>query len=156
MEQWVYVVGLVLGTFAIVAACGVWVRKQLFGAGGTVLSLVGLILVGLSVWKSVEISVTEGTVSVRLERLEQDLAEVTGANLAMAQELEKVANALTTTKQQFVQLTHVLENRGTLAPEVSRELRTPVDRLPTLDRARLNSAIEILRRRRPDGVRDNP
>ena len=45
---------LLVGGIVIASACFHWVRAQRFGIAGGVLSAVGLILVGMSVWASVE------------------------------------------------------------------------------------------------------
>jgi hypothetical protein len=46
--------GIVVGATCIFAAILVWWRRQTFGFGGAVLCGVGVVLIGLSVWQTVE------------------------------------------------------------------------------------------------------
>ena len=43
-----------IGCLSIASACYTWVRSRMFGLGGIVLSAVGLILIGVSFWATVE------------------------------------------------------------------------------------------------------
>jgi tetratricopeptide (TPR) repeat protein len=52
------VAGLGLGSAMLVIACVVFLKKNVFGLGGSVLSLFGLVLVGLSVWTSFDLSIS--------------------------------------------------------------------------------------------------
>jgi hypothetical protein len=47
--------GIILGTVAIGVACWVWFEKQTFSTGGAILSTIGLVLIGLSIWQSVHV-----------------------------------------------------------------------------------------------------
>ena len=47
---------LAIGCLSIVAACYHWVRNQLFGTAGIVLSTVGLLLLGASIWAAVDMN----------------------------------------------------------------------------------------------------
>lgn len=49
----VILASLVFGCISLLSACFSWVRNQRFGIAGTVLSAVGLILIGMAVWASV-------------------------------------------------------------------------------------------------------
>jgi hypothetical protein len=44
----------VIGCLSIASACYTWVRSRIFGLGGIVLSVVGLILIAACLWASVE------------------------------------------------------------------------------------------------------
>jgi hypothetical protein len=57
-------VGVGLGSAAIITATAVWGRRQIFGYGGSALCLAGVILLGLSIYSSVKlaISATSGIV----------------------------------------------------------------------------------------------
>jgi hypothetical protein len=57
--------GVVFGSAAIGTACFVWVRKQVFGYGGSALCLAGLVLLGLSIWHSVEFGVGSNGLSFK-------------------------------------------------------------------------------------------
>jgi hypothetical protein len=57
--------GAVLGSAAVGTACVVWVRKMVFGYGGSALCLTGMVLLGLSVWQSVRFGLS--TTEVKFE-----------------------------------------------------------------------------------------
>jgi hypothetical protein len=50
-------VGVVFGSLTIGTACFVWARKHVFGFAGSVLCMAGIVLIGLSIWQSVELVV---------------------------------------------------------------------------------------------------
>jgi sporulation protein YlmC with PRC-barrel domain len=57
--------GVVFGSGAISTACWVWLQKQIFAFGGSALCGSGVVLLGLSIWHSVEFGV--GGVSLKLQ-----------------------------------------------------------------------------------------
>jgi hypothetical protein len=54
----VFIVGLVLGSILLLSVTYVYVKKNKFGTGGTVLALVGVVLVGLFVFARIKIVIT--------------------------------------------------------------------------------------------------
>src|SRR3954453_4114824 len=89
---------LVVGCLAILSACFHWVRTQRFGTAGAVLSAVGLILVGMSVWASVEARApkreTPPADNTAVQRSVEDgntrtLAAVKESNKQLADQLQK-------------------------------------------------------------------
>ena len=46
------VAGVVFGSAAIGTACWVWLKKQTFAYGGSVLCAAGVTLLGLSIWQN--------------------------------------------------------------------------------------------------------
>lgn len=68
----VIVVALVVGVICIATINIVWFKKQVFGAGGSVLSFCGLVLIGLSVWGNVQF---EGAgIKLSLQNISQQIA----------------------------------------------------------------------------------
>lgn len=65
-----FVVAMVLGALMLVSVCFVYVKHQTFGLGGTCLSGFGVILLGMSVWKTVDVSFDEKGVRAKLEQVE--------------------------------------------------------------------------------------
>src|SRR4051794_4988590 len=100
---------LVVGCLAIVSACFHWVRTQRFGTAGAVLSTVGLILVGISVWASVEARAPRAEIKppddTALQHLIQDGDAKT---LAAAKEADK---QLDSKIQELAQKTHEEQER---------------------------------------------
>ena len=146
----VMVVGLIIGSAAVLTACFVWLRKQVFGTGGIVLSLVGVILIGLSIWSNVSIQFAEGRFSAEFNRLQAQLDEMAEAGIAVSEEVGTMWDVVQANSQQFVALTDNLEQRQTLTTNQARSLRTPVLDAPAVSRMRLDSArVKLATGRRP-------
>jgi hypothetical protein len=65
-----FIVALVLGALMLASVCYMYVRHQAFGLGGTCLSGFGVVLLGMSVWKTVDVSFDEKGVRAKLEQVE--------------------------------------------------------------------------------------
>jgi hypothetical protein len=57
--------GVVVGSAAIGTACSVWARRQVFAYAGSALCVVGIVLIGMSIWQSVEFGVGSGFVTFK-------------------------------------------------------------------------------------------
>lgn len=69
-----FIVALVIGVTMLGAVCFVYVKHQTFGLGGTCLSGFGVILIGMSVWKTVDVSFDEKGIKAKLEQVESTAA----------------------------------------------------------------------------------
>lgn len=65
-----FTVALVLGSLMLACVCYVYVRHQVFGIGGSALSGLGVVLIGMSVWKTVDVAFDEKGVRAKLEQVE--------------------------------------------------------------------------------------
>jgi hypothetical protein len=146
-----FVVGMILGSGAVSSAAFVWIRYRAFGTGGSVLSLLGVALVGLSIWSSVKINVSDQGFQAEFQKLAQQVDAVAEssqagiqANREVAQEVKNVAEATEAAKQQFIELTTTLEAKGTLDPAKRAEILRPVLTAPVVDLKRLDSATKKL------------
>ncbi len=85
--------GLVLGAVLLLAAVYVFVRHQKFGLGGGVLVAFGTVLLGLSLWQSVELSVgPEGGITAKFQKdLGAQSADLKGALAALDLKLTNLA-----------------------------------------------------------------
>lgn len=72
LETPVLCVSLAFGALSLGAAVWVYIKHQYFGFGGSILSMVGIILLGMSVWKSIDIQAGENY-RVRLLKAEKDI-----------------------------------------------------------------------------------
>jgi hypothetical protein len=75
------ILGLVLGSVMISTVCWTYAMHQQFGVGGAVLTVFGAILVGLSVWRTIDVSISpKGGVKAKFEqrfdRLEKSVQQV--------------------------------------------------------------------------------
>jgi len=51
-----FLAGIILGACLLVAVSWVWMRKQVLGASGISLAVIGFALVGLTVWTAVTVA----------------------------------------------------------------------------------------------------
>jgi len=68
MNNPAYVVALVLGSIMLLSVCFVYVRHQVLKLSGMGLTGFAVILVGMSVWKNIDVSVDENGFTAKLEQ----------------------------------------------------------------------------------------
>ncbi len=147
IKNWAIVIGLVLGSVAVLSVCFVWIRRQTFGMGGAVLSLVGVILVGMSVWGKVKVEASEGGLTAEFETIKTQVNQVAEANTIVTEELEKAARNIDANRQQFSQLTQVLRERQSINQPQLEAIRRPILKVPRIDMDRLEKAKSLPVRR---------
>ncbi|HEC61671.1 MAG TPA: hypothetical protein ENI27_05390 [bacterium] len=69
--------GIALGGLMILSVCWVYIKNQQFGFAGGVLTVFGVLLIGLSVWRTVNISISlkEG-IKASFDQMERSVKEV--------------------------------------------------------------------------------
>lgn len=112
----VIVIGLVVGSILVLIAGRVWLVRQEFGLGGSVLSFFGTVLIGLSVFSKAQISF--GDVQIVLERLEQDVQTLQSDNQAIERSVDDLVGAVEVQRNQFLML-------GTLMQQSESPGETP-------------------------------
>ncbi len=142
MEKWAFIVGLAIGSIAVLSACWVWVRKQAYGMGGGALSLVGAVLIGMSVWGHVRLGVSEA--GLEFEVLKRQVEETAEAARLVAEQVDEVGRAVETSRESFVNLTRALQGRRGLPPAALEAIRDDLMRAPGFDPTRLDSARVLL------------
>jgi len=106
--------GVVFGSAAISSACWVWVRRQIFAYGGSALCGSGVILLGLSIWHSVEFGISGTGMTLKMQ-----------AELAQKlQFLDEKEIALTTQTNTFRQLLAAIDDEKA---KVERDLKGSQD-----------------------------
>ena len=75
MSERVYKVALVLGGLMLITVCGVFAFSQSFGFGGSVLTVSGVVLIGMSVWRKIDVTVSEKGFTAKLEQVEAQALE---------------------------------------------------------------------------------
>lgn len=86
------VVGLLLGSAQILVVSYMWLETQTFGFAGASFSVVGVVLIGLSLWQHVGISLGSKGVSAEFALKYADTTQGLGANTAMIQGVLEVLN----------------------------------------------------------------
>ncbi len=81
MEQTVTAIGIIVGLMMIATVCIVYYKHQTFGLGGSTLALLGTILIGMSVWSNIKVSVgANGGFSAELTQIQQNIAQINNRN----------------------------------------------------------------------------
>lgn len=139
--------GIVIGSAAILAVAFVWIRKQTFGIGGSVLCSVGVVLLGLSVWTTMKIEISQQGISWEFERR---LATVLEANEALTEEVQVLARNNEAARQQLTALTDTLQEARVLDVQRADQIRQPAQAAPSVNLQRLERVDEALRQARSE------
>lgn len=147
IQQWAFVVGLVFGSLAVLSVIYVWIKKQVFGFGGGAISLTGVILMGLSIWSSVQIQITREGIKAGFERLAEKVGEISKANAVVSQELVKLADRAEIRDRQLDQFANQVAQGGMLAnSQQLLELQGEITASATVDRSRIEDALDVFSR----------
>lgn len=102
MESYAYIVALIMGTVMLLSVCYVYIQHQVLQFGGIVMSFFAFLLVGMSVWKTINFAIDESGIQASLaqaiERAEAAQADAETARSAAElakQEVVKVQMAAT-------------------------------------------------------------
>jgi hypothetical protein len=129
-----FIAGVILGSLAIVSVCWVWLSKQMLGIGGGVLSFVGVLLVGLSLWSKASVQFGQDGFRAEFERLQNDVKAVAESNKALSRKVKVVAEVTDINKTQFLQLTSVLNRKQTLSLDQLKMIDNPIKKAPKIIR----------------------
>lgn len=144
MQDWVFAVGMILGIVALLGVLYVWIKRQVFGTGGSILSIVGFLLVGLSLWSNVKVA--GPGMSLEFNRLENRVADIEENTDVISEEVVKTAEKLETTSQQFISLTQQLETMPGIRGAAFEGVREPVVRATSPNVTRLKAISELQNR----------
>jgi len=140
----VTVAGMVMGILLILVAIAVfWSRKD-FPPGGVAITVVGVVLIGMSQWNSIKIDA--GGVSIDLTTIKTQIQQTATAVDQVAEQAERTAAAAETTRQQLVALTGQLGAKRVLTPAALQPIHTSLNAVPRVDVTRLRTARENMRR----------
>jgi hypothetical protein len=67
--------GIIFGALAISSVSWVWFKQQIFAYGGSVLSVTGIVLIGLSIYKTVDVTAAPSGIGIKLAEMENLLKE---------------------------------------------------------------------------------
>ena len=141
-----FIAGIIFGSIAVGCSSYVWFRHQVFGLGGSTLSVVGIALLGLSIWSGIKIELSQEGLSARFETLENQLNTVTTATKEVAEEVTKIADTTQIGRQQLIALTKIIETQSTVTPSALEAIRRSVRDAPTIDMKRLDRATNTLKK----------
>ena len=69
MDNLVYSVAVGISSIIILSVCYVYVKNQLLQWGGVSLETIGMLLIGMPVWKTIKLSVDENGINATLDQL---------------------------------------------------------------------------------------
>jgi hypothetical protein len=137
----VTVAGLVAGNLLIFVAASVFYAKKAFPAGGVGVAAIGLVLVGMSHWTYVKIAAG----GVTIETMRNDIRRTADAADAVAAEAQQAGESLKQVRQQVVNLTRLLDSSHVVSPAATQPIRDTLNRAPTVNIERLESARVTLK-----------
>jgi hypothetical protein len=138
------VVAMIMGVLLILAAIGIAWSKKEFSAGCVTITLVGVILIGLTQWTTIKFK--SGGLDVELSTLKQQLKQTAAAVDAVAAETETAAQATEAGRQELRSLVNQLGSHNVLPPVALQPVRASLDTLHKVDFSKIRMAREDLRR----------
>lgn len=176
LTQVALIVGMIFGALMIGSVCVVFIKRSTLGIGGGTLSVLGVLLIGMSVWSTARFEVSPEGLKIQVEQLQkrvemvQELAEsisgevretkvraeelageveqVQTAARTISAELADVALSAQTSNLQVFRLSEALQQRQALDPEVTRDIQEPLMQAPEIDVERIRSI--------PDSIQEPP
>jgi septal ring factor EnvC (AmiA/AmiB activator) len=162
LTQIAFIVGMVFGAFMIGSVCVVYLKRSTFGMGGGTLSVLGVLLIGMSVWSTARIEVSpEGGLKLQVEKLQErlddveeraeeisgdvrntrvqtevlagDVSQVKTAARAISEELADVAESARTGNQQVLRLSASLQQRQAIDPAAAQQIERSLRSAPQID-----------------------
>lgn len=143
----VAVVGIVAGAALIAVACLVFAQKKEFPLGGVGVTLVGVVLIGMSQWTTIRIK--GAGLDIDLRTLQAQITETAAAVDAVAEATVSTAAQVETTQTQLLEVTEQLERRQLLVPSTLSDIRGRMEAAPQADTTRVNAVRENIRLRLP-------
>lgn len=143
----VTIVGMVAGAALILTAVAVfWSRKD-FPTGGVTVTLVGLILIGMSQWSTIRLTTAGTTVELLKNELQQtrnELQQTAAAVDKVAAQAQQAAAAVEETNRQIVNFADLLEERQVLSADAVEPIRAELESVPKINLMELDTARETL------------
>lgn len=130
-----FVAGIVLGACLLVAVSWVWIRKQVLGANGVSLAVIGFALMGLTVWTSIRIEASPdggfvaefeqrlNELNSMIEDVDSNVQRVADASLDVSTEVGELREAVANNGTQFEMLTRELGRSNTVAAPTLNDIR---------------------------------
>lgn len=146
MEQWAYLVGLVLGSLLILSVIFLTVKNRKVGMGEAFLVVMGVFLVGLTLWANVKISLSLDGLLAEFNQVKEQVETLSVANLTLNEQVETIAVAAEKEREQVIELTHVLQDQGVANPERLEMIRGEISSVPVVDRSLLRNSRDLVRR----------
>lgn len=114
MSNPAYIVALVLGSVMLLSVCFVYVKHQVLQFSGMGLSAFAVILIGMSVWKNIDVSVDQNGFTAKLEQAIEIANQVKKENETLKQLNDQNAQAALALKDtlETIRVQEVLRDKG--------------------------------------------
>jgi hypothetical protein len=132
MRDVVFYVALVLGSIMILVVCWVFLQHQTLDTGGLTITVCAVILIGMSVWRNIDISVSQKGIQAKLEQVEAQVQTVKEQSTNAEKQAEHAHQAVRSLKHSLVvrDAQELLAKRGfdifadgLLGPQTSAAIR---------------------------------
>jgi len=138
----VTIVGMAAGAVLILTAVAVFWSKKDFPPGGVMVSMVAVVLIGMSQWSSIKITAAGATLEVVRDQIRQTAAVAD----EVAAQAQQAAATVEATKQQLANLTDLLETRHVLPAAATQPIRAQLAAAAKVDLTKLRTARATLSR----------
>ncbi|HJU73551.1 MAG TPA: hypothetical protein VJ717_07380 [Gemmatimonadaceae bacterium] len=125
----VTIVGMLSGVLLLLTAIYIFLSKKAFPAGGVAVTLVSLVMIGMSQWS---------TIRIKGGGIDIDLTTLAAAVDTLAAQGVITANAIDSTRRGLVKLTDQLGDRNVLPRPSINSVLEPLRAAPRIDTAALN------------------
>jgi hypothetical protein len=130
------ILGIVIGSLMLCCLLFVYIKHKKFGFGGFVLTVFGVMLLGFSIWKITEISVTlDAKIEAKFQALTkrvEDVREIANSTTARVDEVREIVSSTTAKvegidKTQNLVIREIMNVQGSIIPE--REIEAKFEAL---------------------------
>lgn len=117
--------GIVFGSLMLSSVIYVYIKHKTFGLGGSILTVFGVMLLSLSIWKTVEISVTpKGGIEAKFKALSSRIEGIQEKTNSITGNLEKrVEEIREMTKSTDAKVRKIEDNQVSVWSEIEAQLK---------------------------------
>ncbi len=137
--------GVFIGSLMLLSVIWVWVSKQTFQLGGTLMSIFGTVLIGLSVFSSVTVKIGDDLL-VQFNALQEEVDTLREDNATLVAEVSTIATTTELQRQQFIELGDSLRRQN---PQLAQPMQGIIGTLETADRPNFEVLQDLSQRRVP-------
>ena len=139
-QNWANIAGIIFGSGAILSVTIVYIRSQKLGFTGLGFAFVGMILVGMSIWSSIKISVNENGIETELERLHRQVGEIAQASVTVSDTVASVVEEAERNRSNVSELAAAIESTPTESLANLESILTEKSVVERVDLQSLNTA----------------
>lgn len=116
------ITGIVLGSILLLSVAWVWVRKQVLGFNGFGMSIIGMLLISVTLWQKMNIEVSPDGLKVEVEQLRERVNDAERELKVTKREVSAVETRNRMLSNTVVELTNVATQQNESYNRLQREL----------------------------------